>query len=462
MLKIYNTLTKQKEDFKPVHEGEVRMYVCGMTVYDYCHIGHGRIFVVFDMVARYLRYRGYKVTYVRNITDIDDKIINRANENNEPMEALTARMIEAMHEDERALGVEQPDKTPRATEHVDEIIKMVQTLIDKGFAYQAENGDVYFEVSKFEKYGHLAHQDLEHLKVGARVDVLDVKRDPLDFALWKVAKPDEPSWDSPWGAGRPGWHIECSAMSEECLGKEFDIHGGGLDLQFPHHQNEVAQSDAALDTQAVKTWMHAGFVNINEEKMSKSLNNFFTIREVLKQYHPEAVRYFMLASHYRSPINYADDNLDSAHFALQRFYSSLRDLPVEKEDKDMGDYEKRFTEAMDDDFNTPVAFSVLFDIARHINVLRRESKINEAAKYGALLKRLGGVLGFLQLEPQVFLHAGLSSEEVITIEQLIKERETARSEKDWATADALRDQLTQMHVRLEDNPEGTRWRRVVE
>ncbi len=459
MLTIYNTLTQKKEIFKPIIKGQVSMYVCGMTVYDFCHIGHGRMFVVFDMIARYLRYRDYNVTYVRNITDIDDKIINRAAQDNIPIKELTEKMIKAMHEDEASLGVEQPNIVPRATQHVDDIIAMIQTLIDKGFAYQVKSGDIYYEVSKFKKYGQLAHQDLENLKSGARVNVLDEKRDPLDFVLWKMAKPEEPQWDSPWGAGRPGWHIECSAMSAECLGKEFDIHGGGLDLQFPHHQNEVAQSDAALGTQAVKTWMHVGFVKINEEKMSKSLNNFFTIREILKQYHPEVVRYFMLASHYRSPINYADDNLDSAHFALQRFYSTLRDLPDAQEDENMGDYEQSFIEAMDDDFNTPVAFSVLFDLARQINTLKKDGKLTEAAKYGTLLKRLGGILGFLTLKPEAFLHAGLSSEELILIENLILERETARAQKDWKTADTIREKLTQLHITLEDGPDGTRWRR---
>lgn len=456
---IYNTLTQKKEEFKPIVPGEVRMYVCGMTVYDYCHIGHGRIFVVFDMVSRYLRYRNYKVTYVRNITDIDDKIINRAAQDDISISELTEKMINAMHEDEAALGVEQPDQVPRATEHVQDIINMVQILIDKGFAYQITNGDVYYEVSKFEKYGELAHQNLENLKSGARVNVLEEKRDPLDFVLWKMAKPDEPAWDSPWGAGRPGWHIECSAMSAECLGSNFDIHGGGLDLQFPHHQNEVAQSDAALDTQAVKTWMHVGFVKINEEKMSKSLNNFFTIREILKSYHPEVIRYFMLASHYRSPINYADDNLDSAHFALQRFYSTLRGLALTKEEGEMGDYEERFIDAMDDDFNTPLAFSVLFDLVRQINVFKKDLNLNEAAKYGALLKRLGSILGFLNLNPEEFLLSGLSAEEVQLIEKLIQEREAFRVAKDWKNADAVRDQLMQMNITLEDNVNGTSWRK---
>lgn len=458
MLKIHNSLTKQKEPFQTIIPGEVRMYVCGMTVYDYCHIGHGRIFVVFDMVARYLRYRKYKVTYVRNITDIDDKIIRRAQENNESIEALTARTIAAMHEDEAALGVDQPDIVPKATEYIDEIIEMIQTLVDDQAAYVADNGDVYFAVDKFENYGELAHQDLDTLMAGHRVDVLESKRYPLDFALWKLAKPGEPSWVSPWGAGRPGWHIECSAMSAKTLGKQFDLHGGGMDLMFPHHQNEIAQSEAAHDCKMVNTWMHCGFVQVNEEKMSKSLGNFFTIREVLKVYHPEVIRYFMLASHYRSPINYATQNLDSAWHALKRVYGALRDLPqTDQESGDIAHFEERFVDAMNDDFNTPEAMAVLFDIVREINHFKERGEFEMAGHFGALLRRLGGVLGMFQYDPVSILRAGIDDGDVHKIEELVAMRNEARAQKDWAKADELREKLTSMGVTLEDKAGQTVW-----
>lgn len=458
MLHIYNSATKKKQPFTPIIPGKISLYVCGMTVYDYCHIGHGRLFVVFDVVTRYLRSRSYEVTYVRNITDIDDKIINRAAENGESIEALTARFIAATHEDERALGVLPPDIEPRATQHISSIINIIKTLLEKNYAYIATNGDVYYSVNRFENYGKFSHQSLEKLRRGARVDILEDKKDPLDFVLWKLAKPGEPTWDSPWGKGRPGWHIECSAMSFECLGKTIDIHGGGLDLVFPHHQNEIAQSEAAFDCHFANTWMHMGYVQVDSEKMSKSLNNFSTIRDVLAQYDPEIVRYFMLASHYRSPINYSAENLDSAKAGLARLYISLRGLPETKTIS--GDiFLTRFNEAMDDDFNTPLALSVLFDIVREINKLRDENKIMQASELGALLKKLCGVFGILQKDPEVFLQSGanINMEEV---EHLIAARNAARANKEWEKADQVRNELLNMGVILEDTAQGTVIRRT--
>lgn len=458
MLEIFNTLTKQKERFKPIEEGKIGLYVCGMTVYDYCHIGHGRMFVVFDTMVRYLRAQGYNVTFVRNITDIDDKIIIRAHENDEDISALTERFIVAMHEDERALNVLSPDFEPRATEHIPQIIDIIQKLLDKDYAYIAENGDVYYDVSRFQDYGKLAHQNLDQLQAGIRIDVLDVKRNPVDFVLWKLAKPEEPKWPSPWGEGRPGWHIECSAMSTHLLGQPFDIHGGGVDLVFPHHQNEIAQSEGAGDCQFVKHWVHSGHVQVNREKMSKSLGNFFTIREVLAKYQPEVVRYFLIASHYRSPINYSEDNLQSAYQALERFYLALRDLPDEEEQDQ--DFEHRFNEAMNDDFNTPVALAVLFDLAREINRLRVEEEIQRAAALASLLKRLGNVLGILQHIPDDFLQRGLKATDMKQIEELIVKRNQARSDKNWLEADRIRDQLIEMGVAIEDGAKGTTWRKM--
>ena len=361
-MKIYNTLTRKKEEFQPRVTGKVGMYVCGMTVYDYCHIGHARVMVVFDTVARYFRHKGYELTYVRNITDIDDKIINRANENGEEFTALTQRFIDAMHEDERALNVLPPDIEPKATQSIPDIIAMIETLIDKGLAYVGGNGDVFYSVSKFKTYGKLSGKNLADLQAGERVDVDLAKQDPFDFVLWKMAKADEPSWDSPWGQGRPGWHIECSAMSTCCLGNHFDIHGGGMDLQFPHHENEIAQSEGATGEKFVNVWMHNGFVRVDNEKMSKSLGNFFTVREVLKQYQPKSSGFLFLLSHYRSPLNYSDEQLNDAKAGLTRLYTALRDVevidaPLEDE------YKNRFEQAMDDDFNTAIALSVLFDIA---------------------------------------------------------------------------------------------------
>jgi cysteinyl-tRNA synthetase len=458
MLYIYNTLSKQKELFKPIVPGKVGMYVCGMTVYDYCHIGHGRIFVVFDVITRFLRFRGYDVNYVRNITDIDDKIINRAHENSESTTVLTERTINAMHEDEAALGVLPPSATPRATEYIAQIIAMIESLIAKSFAYTADNGDIYFNTRKFSTYGEMAQQDLDKLRAGIRVDIVDAKHDPLDFVLWKLAKPGEPKWQSPWGEGRPGWHIECSAMSNQLLGKHFDIHGGGLDLQFPHHQNEIAQSEAANDCRFVNVWMHVGYVTIDKEKMSKSLGNFFTIREVLQSYHPEVIRYFMIASHYRSPINYSQQNLINAQMALERLYAALRYLPDTAE-MDNGDYEQRFISAMEDDFNTPVALAVLFDIVREINRLKVEQQLEAAGQLGGLLKRLAGSLGLLQNDPDQFLKGTIPAQEIQKIEDLIAARNQARKDKDWSLADQIRDQLQNIGVQIEDGPEGTTWRK---
>jgi cysteinyl-tRNA synthetase len=460
MLQIYNSLSKQKEVFRPIHPGKVNIYVCGMTVYDYCHIGHGRIFVVFDVFTRFLRYRGYKVNYVRNITDIDDKIIKRAQENGESTQALTERTIKAMQEDEAALGVLPPDIIPKATEYVDTIIDMIRILVAKDYGYIAENGDVYFDVKKFPTYGEMAHKDLEKLLVGFRVDIVEAKHDPLDFVLWKLAKPGEPTWDSPWGPGRPGWHIECSAMSNHLLGKHFDIHGGGLDLQFPHHQNEIAQSEAANDCKFVNVWMHVGYVAIDKEKMSKSLGNFFTIREVLQQYDSEVIRYFMLASHYRSPINYSQENLQSAYSAMERIYNCMRGLPDAIEN-DSENYEQKYIAAMEDDLNTPVALAVLFDIVREINSLRDGGEILKAAQLGALLKRLSGILGLVQKNTEEFLRGSLTSAEVEHIEALIKARNNARESKNWQEADRIRIELQSLGIVIEDSSQGTTWRKDV-
>lgn len=460
MLEIYNSLTNKKEPFTPIEPGKVRMYVCGMTVYDYCHLGHARMMMVFDIVARYLRYRGYDLTYIRNVTDIDDKIIARANENDEVFGDLTERFIAAMREDTTALGILPPDEEPRATAHIDEIIKMISRLIDNGYAYRADNGDVYYDISKFEPYGALSGKQIEDLRAGERVEIEEAKDDPLDFVLWKAAKPDEPSWDSPWGKGRPGWHIECSAMSTHCLGDHFDIHGGGQDLQFPHHENEIAQSEAATGKKFVNLWMHNGFVRINEEKMSKSLGNFFTIREILEKVAPEVVRYFIITSHYRSPLNYSDESLENAKAGLTRFYTALRGLPVVDVDESvLAPYRQRFQQAMDDDFNTPEAFAVLFELARDINRAREDSE-ESAATLAAVLRELGGVLGVLQQDPEILLRgdaeAGLSDAD---IDALIERRNQARADKDWVEADRVRDTLQEHKVVLEDGAGGTTWRR---
>ncbi len=456
MLQIYNTLTQKKETFQPLHEGKVGMYVCGITVYDLCHMGHARTYLSFDLMVRYLRYIGYQVNYVRNITDVDDKIINRANENGEAFESLIERTIADMHQDFDAIGLLPADIEPRVTTHMQEIIMVIQRLVDKGHAYQTPSGDVLFEVATYKEYGRLGKQDLEQLNAGARVDVDNEKRAPLDFVLWKAAKPGEPSWDSPWGKGRPGWHIECSAMNHKHLGEHFDIHGGGSDLIFPHHENEVAQSCCAFDTPYVNTWIHTGMVQVNQEKMSKSLGNFFTLRDVLETYDAETLRYFLMSAHYRSQLNYSEDNLKQARSALERLYTALRGIDYVEVDTSLGDYQERFKAAMDDDFNTPEAFAVLFELAKDINKADGELK----AKLASLLHHLGGVLGLLQLDPSEYLQ-GNDTEEVVVamIESLIAQRNNARKSKNWAAADAARDKLTAMGVVLEDGPQGTTWRK---
>ncbi|AKM89854.1 cysteinyl-tRNA synthetase [Neisseria meningitidis] len=472
MTTIYNTLTRQKEPFAPIDPENVRMYVCGMTVYDYCHLGHARVMVVFDMIARWLRECGYPLTYVRNITDIDDKIIARAAENGETIGELTARFIQAMHEDADALGVLRPDIEPKATENIPQMIAMIETLIQNGKAYPAANGDVYYAVREFAAYGQLSGKSLDDLRAGERVEVDGFKRDPLDFVLWKAAKAGEPAWESPWGNGRPGWHIECSAMSENLFGDTFDIHGGGADLQFPHHENEIAQSVGASGhtcghdhaqthhgqsiASHVKYWLHNGFIRVDGEKMSKSLGNFFTIREVLKQYDPEVVRFFILRAHYRSPLNYSDAHLDDAKGALTRLYTTLKNtppadpMPSEADD----DYTRRFYVAMNDDFDTVKAVAVLFELAGEVN------KTNDAQLAGCL-KALGGIIGLLQRDPTEFLQGGAASDGLSNeeIEDLIARRKQARSDKNWAESDRIRDLLNEHKIILEDNAGGTTWRR---
>jgi cysteinyl-tRNA synthetase len=457
MLSIYNTLSKTKEPFKPLLGNQVRMYVCGMTVYDFCHIGHARVMVAFDVIARWLRHSGYELNYVRNITDIDDKIIRRAQENGESFEALTERMIAAMHEDEARLAVLRPDQEPRATGHIAGMHAMIQTLIDKDFAYAPGNGDVYYRVGKFVGYGKLSRKKIEDLRIGARIEVDESKQDPLDFVLWKGAKPGEPSWASPWGAGRPGWHIECSVMSTCCLGETFDIHGGGPDLVFPHHENEIAQSEAATGKLYAASWMHAGAVRVDGEKMSKSLGNFFTIREVLEKYHPEVVRYLLVSSHYRSPINYSEDSLKEAKGALERFYHALKGLPDAPAAGGEA-FVERFAAAMNDDFNSPEACAVLFEMVREVNRLR-ETDLPTAAALAARLKELARVLGVLQLEADAFLQAGAEGKvDAAEVDALIAARLQARAEKNWAESDRIRDQLSAMGVILEDGKGGTTWR----
>jgi cysteinyl-tRNA synthetase len=464
-IKIYNSLTGDKETFIPLEEGKVRMYVCGMTVYDYCHLGHARVMVVFDVVTRYLRHRGYEVTYVRNITDIDDKIIRRANENGEPIQHLTSRFISIMHEDAAALGVLAPDLEPRATSSMDDIIGMIRTLMEKGYAYAGDNGDIYYDVSRFGNYGRLSGKKLEDLRAGERVAVDEAKLDPLDFVLWKAAKPGEPGWSSPWGEGRPGWHIECSAMSTRCLGAHFDIHGGGMDLKFPHHENEIAQSEAAFGEPFVNYWMHNGFVNVDEEKMSKSLGNFFTVREILRSYRPEEVRFFILTSHYRSPLNYSQENLDNARAGLTRLYMALRGLSPGGETASRQACSDDFYRAMDDDFNTPEAIATLFEIAKEIN-RHRETDSRLAATLAGCLRDLGGILGLLQDAPESFLRAvtGAGSDVAAVlaedaIEALIADRIRARAGRNWAEADRIRTKLEVHGIVLEDGASGTRWRR---
>lgn len=465
MLKIYNSLTRQKEDFIPIQDNKVNMYVCGMTVYDYCHLGHARVMVVFDVVFRYLKHLNYDVTYLRNITDIDDKIITRANENNEPFLDLVERFITAMHEDEAALGIQRPTAEPRATDNITEIIQMITTLIDKGYAYQGiSTGDVYYRVTKFAQYGQLSGRNIEDLKAGERIAIDEDKDDPLDFVLWKAAKPDEPSWESPWGNGRPGWHIECSAMSTSKLGNHFDIHGGGHDLQFPHHENEIAQSEACTGHKYVNYWMHNGFIRINEEKMSKSLGNFFTIREVLEHYKAEEIRYFMLTSQYRSPLNYSTEQLDNCRSSLNRLYTALRELPEHDEIAKMPELSERFHQAMLDDFNTPEALAVLFELAKEINRLKQQGEWHQAKATANMLIKLAALLGILGYDPEAWFslrvgqqnNNGLSDE---AIDQLLEQRVQARAEKNWAEADRIRDVLNAENIILEDKGGETRWRR---
>jgi cysteinyl-tRNA synthetase len=465
MLKIYNTLTQKKEIFKPLQANKVGLYVCGMTVYDYCHIGHARVLVAFDVIVRYLHYLGYDVNYVRNITDIDDKIIKRAQENNETWYELTSSMIAAMHQDLAQLAILPPTHEPKASDAIPQMITLIQVLLNKGIAYKASNGDILYAVDQFKNYGELAHQDLEKLQHGARVAVEVAKKNPLDFVLWKQAKANEPSWDSPWGKGRPGWHIECSAMSMAALGEQFDIHGGGLDLIFPHHQNEIAQSEAATTKKFVNIWMHVGFVHINRQKMSKSLGNFLSLREVLTVYPAEVIRYFLIASHYRSPIHYSQENLQSAQAALQRLYTSLRgfDLCADGQAVNFsnvrGDYQKKFQEAMDDDFNTPDALAVLFEVAREINRLR-DIKPQKALFLAQFLKEQAHGLGILQQNPDHFLKAGIQEDKSQTIAALIVARDKARAAKNWVEADRIRDELVRLGVSLTDTPTGTDWHRI--
>lgn len=460
MLHIHNSLSGQKELFTPLRPPHVGVYVCGMTVYDYCHIGHARVMVVFDVVVRHLRALGYDVNYVRNITDIDDKIIRRAIENGETMASLTARFIAAMHEDATALGVLPPDHEPRATDSLSDIIALIERLISQGHAYCGANHDVYYEVASFPAYGRLSGKRLEDLRAGARVEVDEDKRSPLDFVLWKAAKADEPSWPSPWGPGRPGWHIECSAMSMRCLGSHFDLHGGGMDLKFPHHENEIAQSEGATGQRFVNVWMHNGFVQVDDEKMSKSLGNFFTIREVLAHYPAEAVRYFILSSHYRGPLNYSPVHLDQARTALERLYMSMRGLPAATA-ADPDNHGARLQAAMNDDFNTPEALAVLFDLSRAVNRARAEGNLVYAAALATTLRTLAAPLGLLQQNPDLYLR-GIASQGLpdAEIEALIKQRTAARAGKNWAESDRLRDALHVQGVILEDGPHGTVWRRI--
>ena len=461
MLQLFNTKTRQKERFQPLVEGKVGLYVCGITVYDLSHMGHARTYLSFDVLVRYLRHLDYDVKYVRNITDVDDKIIARANENGETTEALTERTIAMMHEDFAALNLVEPDIEPRVTGHMAEIINVIKKLVAKGYAYKAGSGDVLFDVSKFDDYGKLSRQNLEQLQSGARVEVAAGKDDPLDFVLWKTAKPGEPAWASPWGDGRPGWHIECSAMNHKHLGEHFDIHGGGSDLIFPHHENEVAQSCCAFDTPYVNTWMHTGMVQVNDEKMSKSLGNFFTLRDVLGEHDAEILRFFLMSAHYRSQLSYSQDNIDQAKSALERLYTALRGVKVDSvTDLSYGGYLERFEQAMNDDLNVPEAYSVLFDLARDLNKHKSQGNAGaeEAGKLAAVLKGIGGILGFLQRDPEAFMQSG-NDDEVAEIEALIKARNDARAAKDWGAADTARDKLTDMGIVLEDGAGGTTWRR---
>lgn len=458
-MQIYNSFTQQKEDFTPKNPKNVGVYVCGITTYDYCHLGHARMLVAFDVVVRYLRAKGYGVNYVRNITDIDDKILKRASENGELFSDLTDRFIDAMHEDERALSILPPDQEPRATGHIEEIVQMIEVLVSKDAAYKADNGDVYFSVLSFPDYGHLSKKKLDELLDGARIDIGELKRDPRDFVLWKASLDDGVGWDSPWGYGRPGWHIECSAMSTCSLGNNFDIHGGGSDLLFPHHENEIAQSEAATGEKFANLWMHNGPLRVDNEKMSKSLDNFFTVREILKKYDSEVVRHLLIASHYRSPINYSEQSLQLSTAALERLYIALQGLDIgSAKSLTNSRFEKAFFTAMDDDFNTAEAFGVLFDLVKELNKEKAEGS-ELAGQLGALLVKLGGILGVLQQSPEEFLQGSVSNEvDAEEIEGLIVARKQARDDKDWALADEIRDKLAQLKVVVEDGADGSSWR----
>ncbi|TCB68571.1 cysteine--tRNA ligase [Acinetobacter sp. ANC 4178] len=467
---LYNSEQRKKVEFVPRKEGHIDMYVCGMTVYDYCHIGHARVMVAFDYIIRFLRSQGWNVKYVRNITDIDDKIIKRANENGETITALTDRFIQAMNEDAENLGCLHPDEAPRATEYIDQMQSMIGNLVDKGTAYPANNGDVYFQVEKFAKYGRLSGRKLEDMQAGAsdRVDVEVEKKHPFDFVLWKHAKENEPAWASPWGNGRPGWHIECSAMSTCCLGNHFDIHGGGSDLMFPHHENEIAQSEASTGEQYVNYWMHVGFINVDGEKMSKSLGNFFTIRDVMDKFHPEVIRYFIVSSHYRSPVNFSDVALKEAKTTLSRFYHSFKAYQqvygtnvIEHLD---GNLVERFNAAMRDDFNTAEAIAVLFEINKELNRSVKEDNAEQAAVYYSTLRHLTNILGIVQHDVEDFLKSDIGQEVLglseADIEDLIQQRQDAKKAKDFAKADGIRQSLLDQGVVLEDTRQGTVWRRA--
>jgi cysteinyl-tRNA synthetase len=468
VLRIHNSLSGLKEPLEPLEPGHVRMYVCGITVYDHIHVGHARSQIAFDVARRWMRASGYRVTYVRNITDIDDKILARARERGESFEALTARFIASMNEDFDALGMEKPDYEPRATDYIPEIVRMIEQLVARGFAYAGANGDVYYAVARFPGYGKLSGKKLADLRAGARVEVDEAKRDPLDFVLWKRGKPGEPAWDSPWGSGRPGWHIECSAMAVSILGPTFDIHGGGMDLMFPHHENEIAQSCAACDASFAKVWMHNGFVRVDDEKMSKSLGNFFTVREVLPKLRPEVLRAFLLASHYRAPVNYTDDNLRQADAALQRLYLALRDVEPAK-GAAPGEATREFAEAMDDDFNTPGAIAALQSAARELNVAKSAGDRAKASALAAEIRQLGGVIGLLAHQPAEWLATASSLAEgmetarpaldAASIDRQVATRIEARRQRNWAESDRIRDELAAAGILLEDGPGGTTWRR---
>ena len=459
MLSIYNTLSHMKEEFSPIKKDKVGIYVCGLTVYDYTHLGHARMLVAFDVIVRHLRAKGMDVHYVRNITDIDDKILARAAENNEIFSDLTARFIGAMHDDEKALSIVPPDSEPRATDYIPHMINMIEILIKKDHAYKADNGDVYFSVPNFPDYGKLSRKRMDELLEGARIEIGELKRDPRDFVLWKASPDGSVGWDSPWGYGRPGWHIECSAMSMDTLGEFFDIHGGGSDLLFPHHENEIAQSCCASGTKFANYWMHNGPLRVDDEKMSKSLGNFFTVREVLKEYSPEVVRYLLISSHYRSPINYSEESLKQSAKALERIYIGLKGLDIANaKSLTNSRYEKAYFQAMDDDFNTPEALSVLFQIIAELNRIR-ETNFNLASQLGKLVLRLGNYLGILYSSPDQFLMGeGISAVNKDQIEKLIVERERARADKNWQRADEIRDQLSNMRVVVEDSTSGSDWR----